>query len=182
MVRVLGNSPERIKINDLGDVLYYRQQKDYTDQEYETSKDLQREIRNGRVTVIERYQTKGTAVGPSQDPIIVRQNTPVGISSEDIKTAIFQAMAGQPRNGDLVKDVVQTLLPMIGDTIRQEMGRLPRQSQAPSESKPMFVGPEYIPDINTGDLKGNVKGEERTASGADVSSSLAALQRLKKST
>jgi hypothetical protein len=116
-----------------------------------------------------------------QDPVFVRQ-VAQGISSEDIKAAISQALAGTPRNGDLVKDVVQQLMPLIGDTIRQEMGRIPRQGVAQSqEMKPTFIGPEYIPNVNTDDFKSSVKGEERTSSGTGVSSSLEALKRLKKS-
>lgn len=42
MVRILGNSPERVRIKDLNDVIYYKQQKDYSDQEFEGSKDLQK--------------------------------------------------------------------------------------------------------------------------------------------
>ena len=34
MVRVIGNSPELVEIKDLDDVVYYRQVKDFTDQEY----------------------------------------------------------------------------------------------------------------------------------------------------
>ena len=54
MVRILGNSPERVEVKDLNDIIYYRQLKEYIDQEYEKSKDLKREIQKGRLAEIEK--------------------------------------------------------------------------------------------------------------------------------
>ena len=48
MVRIMGNSTERVMIEDLGDVIYYKQIKEYTDQEFELSKALQREWKKTR--------------------------------------------------------------------------------------------------------------------------------------
>ena len=44
MVWIFGNSHERILIKDLNDAIYFHQKKQYTDQEFEGSRDLQREI------------------------------------------------------------------------------------------------------------------------------------------
>ena len=59
MVRVLGNSPERVPIEDLNDIIYYKQLKDYTDQEYEKSRDLKRAINNGKLAIIEFKKIDG---------------------------------------------------------------------------------------------------------------------------
>jgi len=44
MVSLIGNSPERVAISDPKDVIYYRQVKEYTDQEFDSSRDLKREV------------------------------------------------------------------------------------------------------------------------------------------
>lgn len=65
MVRIIGNTPERVVINDLGDVVYYRQQKQYTDEEYRSSKDLQRRVRSGALVVLDRKDRVRPEVGLS---------------------------------------------------------------------------------------------------------------------
>lgn len=288
MVRVMGNSPERVKILDLSDVIYYRQQKEYTDQEFEGSRDLQKEIRKGRITVVERFQTmKPRPVESISEPVVVKQQS-VGISSEDIKKAVMEAVAEIPKpqtstkeirdivldimqsqnqgireavsealkekssqemkSGDIrkillevmadygkdgqinpndirkiVQDVVsqnsqsysqvsapgiddikkivqdvlkenktetggiafqgllQSIVPLIADTVRQEVAKIPTVAGTKADPKSEFFGPEYIPDIQVGDMKSSIKAKERKTTGGDLAGSLAALKKFKKS-
>ena len=99
MVRILGNSQERVKIADLGDVIYYRQQKDYTDQDFNDSKDLQREIRKGRIAVLERFQTNSSVQTTIQEPVTIRhQEVSTGTNIEDLKNAVLDALKQHPQD------------------------------------------------------------------------------------
>jgi hypothetical protein len=61
MVWVFGNSHERVPLKDLNDVIYFRQKKQFTDQEFESSKDLQKEIQKGRIIKLEHLpEIKGS--------------------------------------------------------------------------------------------------------------------------
>lgn len=63
-VIVYGNSTKRVEIKDLDDCVYYKQQKVFTDAQYERSGDLQREIKSGRLVKLE-HRNEGTG---SYDP------------------------------------------------------------------------------------------------------------------
>ena len=56
MFLVLGNSATKIDLKDLGDVVYYKQQKTFSDSDYARSLDLQREIKSGRLLVLKQDQ------------------------------------------------------------------------------------------------------------------------------
>jgi hypothetical protein len=255
MIRVLGNSPERIKINDLSDVIYYRQQKEYTDQEYENSRDLKREIDKGRVTLLERRESLKTQPMVVSEPVQVKQVIPSSISQEDIKKAVSEVLSGlnrpaspaqvdtqdikkiildvmeeykkgnkidtqevknavsevignmpaapevkqldpqeikkavaevlsehQTENNPDLSSILLSMIPMIADAVRQEVARIQIVSShaVPQKTSSMFAGSEFIPTVSIEGMTSNVKGEERIASGGDVSGSLEALKRLQK--
>lgn len=52
MVFILGNSAKKVELNDLRDVVYYKQQKTISNSDYERSSDLKREIKSGRILVL----------------------------------------------------------------------------------------------------------------------------------
>jgi hypothetical protein len=54
MIKVIGNNHERISLLDIGDVVYYKQIKVYSDEEYARSRDLQKKIKNGDLIIIEQ--------------------------------------------------------------------------------------------------------------------------------
>lgn len=181
MIRVMGNSPERRKIKDLNDVIYYRQKKDYTDQEFE-SKDLQKEIAAGRVLVLERLeQIRVTSADTSLKPedlkaaiteALSRLPKPEQVSIEDIKRVITEAL-GQNQSGN-------ANLSLVAETIRQELSGISGQlGGAPKTIRTAFVGPEYVPNVTIENLRSNIKATERTTQGDDVSISLEQLKKLK---
>jgi hypothetical protein len=118
MVRVFGNSPERVKIPDLNDVIYYHQQKEYTDQEYENSRDLKKEINKGRITLLEQFKNV------KMESVVVKQVMPQAISQDDIKKAVSEVLSnfksGQNRiDTQDVKDAISDVLgkmPIVQET------------------------------------------------------------------
>jgi hypothetical protein len=58
MILVIGNTPQKVELKDLGDYIYYKQQKIFTDSQYNRSQDLQREIQKGSLTILKRADDK----------------------------------------------------------------------------------------------------------------------------
>lgn len=181
MVRVMGNSTERVLIKDLGDVIYYKQYKEYTDQEYEISKDLQTEKKKGRIIIIENNTPIRSSVSdPISDP-----RPSVGISISDIKQAIREILPEMKSktdlSGDAIKDAMRSIAPLIAEIVRQEVSRSPVSPATPVNGKPVeFTGPEYIPTVTTEGMKSNIEVKKNEVSGAGVEDSMAALRRLHK--
>lgn len=179
MVRVLGNSPERVEIKDLSDVIYYKQLKEYTDQEYEKSKDLKREINKGRLAKIEDVPVPRGSVD-FQVP-----GKASSIDVRDLKAALREVLPEFKGNGvseDSLKGAVREIAPLIVDMVRQEVSKItiagvPERKPAFNNS---FIGPEYIPDIKIDGMKDNIKAKERKISTDNIAANLAALKKLKK--
>lgn len=173
MVRILGNSSERVEVKDLNDIIYYRQLKEYTDQEYERSKDLKREIQNGRLAKIEEL----TALRGSVD---IQRNSASSVSAKDLRIALREVLPEFKGNGsEDIKSAVREIAPLIVDMVRQEMSKISITGIKPKVVSP-FIGPEYIPEISTEGMKDSVKPKERKVSADDVADNLAALRKLKK--
>jgi hypothetical protein len=177
----MGNSPERRKIKDLGDVIYYKQKKDYTDQEFSDSLDLQREIQAGKILLLERLE-----------PIKVT-SADTGLKSEDIKSAVADALSRLPKPETVsiedIKRLIQETLGnqsqpenialLIAETIRRELSGI-SQLGIPkvTVTEPSFVGSEYVPTVTTENMKSSIKAAEQTTKGDDVSNSLEQLRKL----
>lgn len=171
MVKIIGNSAERVPIRDLGDVIYYRQVKEYTDQEWESSKDLKREHQRGRVVILEKYST--ARMSPASG------TPPTGVSIQDIKQALKE-LKEENGNGSL-KDVMMLLIPAVVDAIKNNM---PTTSYVPVQSHQVsnassFVGPEFVPTISTKDMVSNIEVSSKQVSSDDLANNLAALRRMK---
>lgn len=55
MILVTGNDPQRVELPDIGDVVYYRQQKFFSDAQCAKSNDLKRALKSGKLSVLQRY-------------------------------------------------------------------------------------------------------------------------------
>jgi len=55
MILVIGNDPQRVELSDLGDTVYFKQQKFFSDSQCARSVDLRRAIKAGKVTVLQKY-------------------------------------------------------------------------------------------------------------------------------
>jgi len=73
MLHVIGNTPQRVELKDLGDYVYYKQQKVFTDAQYNRSQDLQREIQKGSLTILKRTEEKN---GSFEVPSVTYTNVP----------------------------------------------------------------------------------------------------------
>jgi hypothetical protein len=162
--RIVGNSTERVSIADLHDVIYYKQIKEYTDQEFESSRDLKRELSKGRVALLDSVPTiRSSSIEKSQGSS--------AISLADLKAAIREILPEMPGNNN-VRGAVMDLAPMIADVVRQEISKVSvsgsvQRSSGVAPSTPVFQGPEYVPTINTDGLKSNVEAKTQVSEGVD---------------
>lgn len=177
MVRILGNSPERVQIRDLGDVIYYKQQKDYTDQEFESSRDLKKEIQKGNLTILERSKSpRGSVESGGNGSVSIKQTGP-SVGLEDIKRAVREVLPQE--QGMSLKGLIPTLM----DSLRQELSSIVG-SRGPSGPSPTvasteFDGPEFVPSIDTSGMISNIEARKREVSGDEMSSNLEALRKLR---
>jgi hypothetical protein len=184
MVWVFGNSHERVAIKDLGDVIYYRQKKQYTDQDFESSRDLQREIQKGRIIKLEHVpEIKGSlpdGLGNQQ------QNQTPTIDLREMRRVITEVMGENRAGGVNLKDLVTGLIPVLTGVVREEISKIPTGQvvgQGGSvQSGQTSTGPEYIPTVSTEGMKSSIFIEGKQVEGAGVSDSLNALKNLSRST
>jgi hypothetical protein len=159
MYRVVGNSTERVPIPDLNDVIYYRQIKEYSDQEYETSKDLKKVISRGQVALLSNVKaTRGSAE-------VIGQSAQNNLSVGDLKSAIRDVLPQlQPQQIDM-KQALLDILPILRDAIRHEISKVSTtiQATAPgSTASSSFTDLTYVPTISTSGMKSNVEAKTQT--------------------
>jgi len=173
MVRVLGNSSERVVLHDLKDVIYYRQTKEYSDQEYETSRDLQRALAQNRLILLERQNSIRGSVERVTGGVDVGQ---------EIRAALREMMPSQPDVD--VKSVAREIAPVVAEIVRQELSRLPVQvatgsGNVPAAGVSSFIGPEYVPTVTTEGMVSNVEAKTTETSSEGTEDALAILRRMK---
>jgi hypothetical protein len=180
MIWVFGNSYERVPIKDLNDVIYYRQKKQYTDQEFEGSRDLQREIQKGRVIKLEHVPEIKSSL---PDSFNVPSPPKPTVDISEIRRVITEVVSAQKPESTDIKSLVTNLVPLIAETVRQEVSKIQVQtvagsSQAAVEKTLKFKDTDYIPEVKTDGLKSNITIEGRQVQGQDVANSLELLKRL----
>lgn len=183
MVRVMGNSPERVELEDLHDVVYYKQLKEFSTQQLEISKDLKRELQKGRLIVIEQKEvSQGSGeVSPHQwvEP-------PKSLNLNDLKMALREVLPEfKGDNGvseNTLKGAIRDLAPLIVDMVRQEVTKIGVVKED-TESKTVdskFEDLIYVPTILDSGLKSNITAKKREVSGDSMSDALKALKSFKK--
>jgi hypothetical protein len=87
-------------------------------------------------------------------------------------------------SGQDMAGAIRELAPLIIYTVRQEISaKLANMAfgdgvgRKTESSK--FVGPEYIPDIDTSGMVSNIEAEEKSVSGSSINDALQALKNLK---
>lgn len=83
MIKVSGAVTEIVPIPDLGDRVYYRQEKTFSEEQYHKSLDLQKEIQRGRLRVISRTPEDYSNFKPPE-PTNVPGITGTATSSADV--------------------------------------------------------------------------------------------------
>ena len=174
MVRIMGNSPERVRIKDLDDIIYYKQIKEYTDQEFEDSNDLKRAVKQGKVAKIDSIKTsRGSAE-------IQGHSTGKNLSSislKDLKTALREILPEFKNNEvSALKNAVREIGPLIVDMVRQEISKLTETKHEVTTG--VFKGPEYIPDISTDGMVSSIEAKQREVTADNVDDNLTALRKL----
>jgi hypothetical protein len=175
----MGNSTERVPIKDLGDVIYYKQIKDVTDIELETSKDLNREIKTGRIILLEQNKApKGSEDTPAHSGAVPNNS----LTISNLKAAMREMLPEFKGNGNEVD--LKGLVPLIQDAIRSEMAKLPLHQMSVSdgqigqESGATFKDLTYVPTVNTNGMVSNVSAKETGVSSDSAMDALAALRKL----
>lgn len=183
MVVVLGSSTERVFVKDLNDTIYYKQKKEYTDQQYENSKDLKKEIRKGRLVKLERVKSHSNA---SSDFDGLGGNSPQISEIKDVMREVLSEIktpsTSSAPSGD-IRDILPLIISAVGQEVSKQVSGLRSVSSAPeSSAMAAFKESGYIPDISTEGMKSSINVDERkeVKGGTSVSDSLAALKNLKK--
>lgn len=163
---------ERVLLRDLQDVVYYRQVKDYTDQEYEASKDLRNALNLGKLTKIDHT-------------LSVRGSSSISAASGDIAAEVRAAIRdSMPASQSMDHAALaRELAPVVAGIVRQEMASMPsyRPTQEVGTGKvPTFVDPSYVPTVTTEGMTSNIEAKETAVSGNDADDALAMLRRMGK--
>jgi hypothetical protein len=87
MIRVIGAATEIVPLRDLNDRVFYKQEKTYSEAEYDKSNDLKREIKRGRLRVLSRMDEKFS--GYEAPSLVAKNDTPnKSESSSDVQALI----------------------------------------------------------------------------------------------
>jgi len=168
---------ERVPLKDLSDVVYYKQVKNITDQEWEQSKDLKREIQKGRIIILEKNQS----VRSSEDtaPYTASHNSN-SLNIGDLKTALREMLPEMKSEIDL-RGAAREMAPIIVEVVRQEISKMSVGTATISKtSTTEFQDPTYVPTITTEGMISNVEARKTEVSSAGAEDALAVLRRLRK--
>ena len=184
MIRVLGNSPERVPIKDLDEIIYYKQIKEFTDQEYATSKDLKNAINKHQLTLlVKEKSSRGSAESDGSQV----NSQASSLSVRDLKAALREVLPEITKESNASSDIkgaVREIAPLIVEMVRQEVSKMTISGIAPAQKtqqqRSKFMDPHYVPDVDTNGMVGSIESEKRTTSSNNVDDSLAVLRNLKK--
>ena len=183
MIRILGNSPERVELKDLHDVVYYKQLKEFTTQQHENSRDLKKELAKGRLIIIDRNELSQGSGEIGSHQWMERSNS---LNLNDLKIALREVLPEFKGNGvseSALKGAIREIAPLIVDMVRQEVSKI---SVIKEEIKPKtiasegFLEPTYTPVISDTGLKSNIKVKEKETSAEPMSDALKALKDMNK--
>jgi hypothetical protein len=158
----------------LQDVIYYKQIKDFSDAEYESSRDLKKAIEKGKLTKLEG----SSALRGSSD--FAPAAPGAGIGLDELRIAIREAMPGVQAPADL-RGIARELAPIVADIVHQEMSRLPLSASTVSTARDTvsaFQGPEYVPTVTTEGMTSNVEATATKVSGTEANDAISALRKL----
>lgn len=174
MIRIMGNSTERVTLKDLNDVIYYKQVKEFTDAEYGSSRDLKREIQAGRIIQLEKTEAPR---GSSETPVQQINGSNSSVSLSDIR-ALLREVLPASSSEDLKKAVIEA--------VREEISKIPVQ-QVIMGSSPVtlknkesenFQDSVYVPEVSSKGLVSSIEVKKTETSGDSANNALAALRKL----
>jgi hypothetical protein len=176
MIRVLGNSSERVPIKDLNDCIYYKQQKEYSDTEYASSKDLKKALETGRIVKLEQVPSPRASVdGQGQG----NNGSNSSISISDIRAVLREIVPQEGMSEDKIRNAMMEFAPLIVSMVRQEFSKISVQGPgATPVQRTEFVGPEYVPTVTTEGMMSSIEAKTSETSDDDTMSALQALKAL----
>lgn len=135
MIRVVGAVVEIVPLRDLDDQVFYKQEKTYSEAEYEKSNDLKREIKRGRLRVISRtnekfsdFQTPESSTNPSNlAPGPIKSSTDVQALIQQVEKLESKIKEQKPETYSLPEN---PLLLKLVEKIEALEGRLTQTTQA----------------------------------------------------
>jgi len=184
MVYIFGNSHERVPIKDLGDVIYYRQKKQYSDQEFQKSRDLQREIQKGRIVKLDQQPEIRNSIPDKLEQSDPKRSQNTGMDIHDIRKVVTEVVSECQPKGNDTREILMGLIPLITDTVREEISKIPAQQVIVGQTGGVSAGskdfgPGYVPEVDIGTLKSSITIEGKNVDGDGVSNSLDLLKKFK---
>lgn len=115
MYIVIGNSPKKILLKDLNDCIYYKQQKAFTDAQYQHSSELRQAITRGFVIVVRRTEDKSASFNISSNDVIPEiKDVEIGPSKIDqLLERIKELEVNLGRQNQKAKETDSTILSTI---------------------------------------------------------------------
>lgn len=142
MIKVIGNSPQKITIPDLQEVIYYKQVKIFSEDEYKGSKDLQKKIQQGLLTIVDESQEqRSTYIPPTSVRVITssqeRKNNDVEdlmsyVKSLESKLDNLQQASPPPESKSVDNDKLDLLLNKIYE-LEKKLGEKQPSSEATTQ-------------------------------------------------
>lgn len=141
MIKVIGNSPQKITIPDIQEVIYYKQVKIFSEDEYKGSKDLQRKIQQGLLTIVDKSKEQRSSFIPPTSVRVVTsgqekndvEDLMTYIKSLESKLDNLQKGSPPPENKSVDNDKLDLLLNKIYE-LEKKLNE--KQSQAGAQPQP----------------------------------------------
>lgn len=130
MFYIIGNSPKKVELKDLNDCVYYKQQKVYTDAQYESSVDLKRAIER-KILIVLKKSEDTTGSFDIQTPIISSEIK----SSESVSSPEIEVLLGKIKDLEaIVKNQSNISLPSTqnNDALAIILDRLEKLEKNPT--------------------------------------------------
>lgn len=130
MFYIIGNSPKKVELKDLNDCVYYKQQKVYTDAQYESSVDLKRAIER-KILIVLKKSEDTTGSFDIQTPIISSEIK----SSESVSSPEIEVLLGKIKDLEtIVKNQSNLSLPSTqnNDALAIILDRLEKLEKNPT--------------------------------------------------
>lgn len=209
MFLVIGNIPRGVELKDLKDFVYYKQQKVYTEAQYDSSRDLQREIKSGSLTILKKTDDKSGSfdipffglTNPSPAAPVVADDSKMDTILERIdnleraissREPILSQVEGDSPHTEVIQALADSVRKLeekidsrssnneIFDRLEEIINKAPGGAAKEHPQEPMTPEEIYVPNIVVEDGHSHIKLDMRTIdSGDSVSDSLKKLRELK---
>ena len=134
MVKVRGADPETINLPDINDRVYYGQEKIFSESQYARSQDLKREIKKGRLLLVERQEETFADFKIPESANVPQPPAPIIITQQDPKED----------NAGALKDLHGKMDTLFNKVEELQTGL---KNQKPEEVKSQEINPNLIEQL-----------------------------------